>query len=142
KLREARTLWEQKRPSDYDLSIVFTRMYASADGQKATLVDQFQLQIRGGKITSFLVNGKEPEPLLDEKGQRRLEEERARRENYDISGIFDSIEDLMNKDRREQQPSFMRARFDKNDGHVTLFTRQIHGLREQHIQVALKRVGA
>ncbi|HLW64400.1 MAG TPA: hypothetical protein VKS79_03705 [Gemmataceae bacterium] len=140
KLNAARALWAQKRPINYDLHIVFSREYVSDDGRRGTLVDQFQVEVRDGKVTGFLVNGKEPEPLLDAQGQRRLEDERLRRANYDISGIFDSIEDLMNKDRREGNPTFLRARFDPNDGHITLFTRQIHRRREQYIQVAMKKV--
>jgi hypothetical protein len=140
KLNAARSLWQQKRPPNYDLHIVFSREYMSADGRRGTIVDQFQIQVRNGTVTGFLVNGKEPEPLLDDKGQRRLEDERLRRESYDISGIFDSIEDLMNKDRREGSPTFMRARFDSNDGHVTLFTRQFHKRREQYIEVVMKKV--
>jgi hypothetical protein len=140
KLNAARALWEQKRPQNYDLRIVFSREYVSADNRQGTIVDQFEVQVRSGKVTGFLVNGKEPEPLLDEKGQRRLTEERLRRESYDISGIFDSIEDLMNKDRREQNPTYMRARFDPNDGHVTLFTRQFQRRREQYIEVVMKKV--
>ena len=141
KLHAARALWEQKRPSNYDLRIVFSGEYMSADNRRGTLVDQFEVHVRDKKVTGFLVNGKEPEPLLDESGQRRLDDERLRRESYDISGIFDSIEDLMNKDRREQNPTFMRARFDPADGHVTLFTRQLERRREQYIQIALKKVG-
>ena len=140
KLNAARALWEQKRPQDYDLHIVFSREYMSADNRGGTIVDQFEVQVRAGTVTGFLVNGKEPEPLLDDQGRRRLTDERLRRESYDISGIFDSIEDLMNKDRREQNPTFMRARFDANDGHVTLFTRQIHKRREQYIEVVMKKV--
>jgi hypothetical protein len=140
KLNAARALWEEKRPANYDLHIMFSREYMSADNRRGTIVDQFDVQVRDGRVTGFLVNGKEPDPLLDEKGQRRLEDERLRRESYDISGICDSIEDLMNKDRREQSPSLMRARFDRNDGHVSYFTRQIYKRREQYIQITMKKL--
>ena len=41
---------------------------------------------------------------------------------------------------RDQRKSYMRARFNKNDGHLTLFTRQVGGLRSPHLQVELRPV--
>jgi hypothetical protein len=140
KLKAARDLWERNRPPNYDLKITFTKTYASTDGTTGTVVDKLAVQVRGAKIVGFTINGKEPDPLLDAKGERNLAEERARRENYDIAGLFDSIEEFMDKDRRESRKTFIRARFDKTDGHVTQFTRQYQGRREQHIQVELIRV--
>src|SRR5262249_44718354 len=140
RLQAARELWKKNRLPDYDLKIVFARQYRSADGAGGTMVDKIDLHVRGGKIAEFLINGKEPEPLLDRNGNRNLSEERARRESYDIAGLFDSIEELMEKDRRENRTTFIRARFDQNDGHVMLFTRQLNGKREQYIKVEMTRV--
>ena len=140
KLKAARDLWERSRPPNYDLKIIFSKTYSSSDGTTGTMVDRFAVQVRGGAIVAFTINGKEPDPLLDEKGKRNPAEEQARRENYDIAGLFDSIEEFMKKDHRESRTSFIRARFDRTDGHVVQFTRQFQGKREQHIQVELTQV--
>lgn len=137
-LRSARELWKRSRPSDYDLKITRAVSYASADGSGGTTVDKIDLQVRGGQTIGFLLNGREPEPLLDRDGHRNVAEERRQRMSYDIDGLFDAIEEFMELDRRENRRSFLRARFDKSDGHVVLFTRQVQGKRVPHIQVELK----
>lgn len=139
-LHAARALWTNSRPSNYDLKITRAQSYTSADGGGGTVVDKIDVQVRGGKVTSFLLNGREPEPLLDREGKRLIDEERRQRASYDIDGLFDAIEEFIDIDRREKRKSFLRARFDKNDGHVILFTRQVQGKRVPHIQVELKRV--
>ena len=115
-------------------------MYSAPDGSGGTTVDKLDLQIRDHRVTSFLVNGREPEPLLARDGQRLLDAERRQRESYDIAGLFDDIEELMKKDQREGTGAFLRARFDKTDGHVTSFSRQLRGKRNPHLVVEMKRV--
>jgi hypothetical protein len=140
RLNEARALWGQRRPSDYDLKIARTVMYKSSDGSTGTIVDKYFVQVRNGQVTGFLVNGREPEPLFKTDGSRSLDAELRQRESYDISGLFDAIEEFMAMDAREGRKSFLRARFDKSDGHLMLFSRQVDGLRNPYIQVDLKRV--
>jgi hypothetical protein len=138
KLNAARDLWAQKRPPNYDLKIIFSKTYSSSDGTTGTVLDKFAVEVRAGKVTGFTINGKEPEPLLDEKGQRKLAEEQAQKESYDIAGLFDSIEELMERDRRDHRTTYILGRFaNKTDGHLVRFTRQFQGRREQHIQVEL-----
>ena len=139
KLKAARDLWERSRPPNYDLKITVTKTYASSDGTSGTQVDKYAVKVRNGQIADFLLNGQPPEPL-DDKGERNFARERELRQGYDIAGLFDSIEEFMEKDRREDRKTFIRARFDKADGHVVQFTRQYQGRREQHIQVELTRV--
>jgi hypothetical protein len=107
------------------------------------------LKIRGGEIVEFLVNGRGPEPLLDREGKPNLAEERRQRESYDIDGLFDSIDELMQQDRSAGRATFARARFDKTDGHLQFYERQVRvpvserllqTRREQQIQVDMKRV--
>jgi len=140
KLQAARELWRKNRPADYNLKIVFTKMFTSSDGSSGTTVDRMDLQVRGGKVVSFLLNGREPEPLLDPQGQRKVEDERRQRESYDIDGLFDAIQEFLEIDKREGNRTFLRASFDKRDGHVVTFTRQLNGKRVPQIQVELKRV--
>jgi hypothetical protein len=139
RLRAARELWRNNRPRDYNLKIVKSATYSSSDGTDGTIVDKFELQVRDGKITSFLVNGKDPEPLIAPNGQRNLDEERRQRENYDISGLFDAIEEFMERDKRDHFDSHLRARFDSKDGHVTIFVRDLNGKRVPLIQVELRK---
>lgn len=141
KLAAARQLWKQHGPSDYDLKITRAASYTSSDGSGGTTVDRIDLQVRGGQVTSFLLNGKEPEPLIGRDGQRNVEAERRQRESYAMDGLFDAIEEFMELDRREGRRSFMRARFDKTDGHITMFTRQVDGKRVPHIVIELKKPG-
>jgi hypothetical protein len=140
RLNEARALWGQRRPADYDLRIAFTVMSASSDGSRVTNVHKYFVQVRGGQVTGFLLNGKEPDPLFRPDGSRNVDAERRQRESYDIDGLFDAIEEFFSIDQRDGRKSFLRARFDKTDGHVMLFSRQIDGLRSPYIQVDLKRV--
>ena len=140
KLAAARELWKKNRPASYDLKIVRSTSYSSSDGAGGTTVDRIELQVRDGRVTQFLLNGREPEPLFAPDGQRNLDEERRQRASYDIDGLFDAMEQFLEMDRREEHKSFMRARFDERDGHVMLFTRQIHGKRVPHIQVEMKRL--
>jgi hypothetical protein len=139
RLRSARELWLRNRPPDYSLKIMRSTTYSSTDGTDGTTVDKFEVQVRGGKIVSFLVNEREPEPLLDASGKRNIEAERLQRESYDISGLFDAIEEFMERDRRDHIKSALRARFDREDGHVTLFVRQIDAKRVPHLQVDLRK---
>lgn len=134
KLAAARALWKRERPADYNLKIG----KASTSDSGTMIVDKFELQVRGGKVVSFLVNGKEPEPLIAPDGARNVEAERRQREYYDIDGLFNAIEELMDMDERDKKKSFLRARFDKKDGHVTLFTRQLQGRRVPHIEVEMR----
>lgn len=140
RLREARALWKEKRPPDYDLRIARTVMYESSDGSRGTMVDKYTVQVRGGKVVGFQINGKDPEPLLNRDGRRNGAEEGRQKLNYDIDGWFDAIEEFIAIDRRENRKSFLRARFSKDDGHLMLFSRQIDGRRNPYIQVDMKRV--
>src|SRR5262245_54080195 len=140
KLQAARESWRRNRPANYDLKIIRSMAYMSSDGTSGTTVDRMDLQVRGGRVVSFLLNGREPEPLLDRDGKRLVEEERRQRESYDIEGWFDAMQEFMEVDQRQGNRSFLRASFDKQDGHVTVFTRQFQGKYVPRIQVELRRV--
>lgn len=134
-LRTARQMWRERRPANYDL-----RIDTATESSGRIVRDRIELQVRNGAIVSFLHNGRDPEPLLDPEGRRNVEEERRQRAAYDIDGLFDAIEEFMTADRRSGVNSFLRARFDKTDGHVTLFIRQVNRSRSPVIRVELKRV--
>lgn len=140
KLRVARELWKKNRPTNYDLKVVRATTYASSDGSSGTTVDRIDLQVRNAKVVSFLLNGREPEPLINREGQRNVDEEGRQRASYDVDGLFDAMQEFMELDKRQGTRSFLRASFHKQDGHVTLFTRQVQGKRVPQIQVELKRV--
>jgi hypothetical protein len=135
RLQEARALWGQRRPNDYDLKIATT--YTSGESRT---VNKYFVQVRSGRVTGFLVNGREPDPRIRPDGSRNVAEEQSLRESYDIIGLFDAIEELMSKDQLEGRHSFMRARFDKSDGHVMRFERQVDGRKNPYLQVELTRV--
>ncbi len=104
--------------------------------------NRYALKIREGKVVEFLVNGREADPLLDREGRRNLAEERRRRESYDIDGLFDVIDELVAQDRSAGRTNFTRARFDKTDGHLLYYQRQVAGKQQQQIQVDLKQISA
>ncbi len=133
-LQTARRQWQEKRPSDYDL-----RIDLATESSGRTVRDRIELQVRNGVIVHFLHNGREPEPIVDQEGLRKVEEERRQRAAYDIDGLFDAIEEFMTHDRRSGVKSFLRARFDKEDGHVMLFIRQVNRTRSPVIRVEMKR---
>jgi hypothetical protein len=135
-LQTARQLWRAKRPANYDL-----RIDTATQAGGWVIRDRIDLQVREGVIVQFLHNGREPEPLLDREGRRNVEEERRQRASYDVEGLFDAVEEFLKNDRRSGIPSFLRARFDAQDGHLTLFIRQVNRTRSPMIRVELKRVG-
>jgi hypothetical protein len=139
-LTAARALWERQRPADYDLKIIVTKIPASSDGNARPIVDTHVVKVRAGKVVGYTINGRDPEPILDPQGNRNLTAEREQRENYDMAGLFDAIEDFLEKDQREGRRPFARAHFDKKDGHLISYTRQIQGRYEPNIQVKLTRV--
>lgn len=132
-LQAARSRWKSNRPPNYDLRL-------SIAHSNGAIRNKYEVQIREGLVTGFLINGTEPDRLLSRDGAPLLEEERRRREMYDIDGLFDSIEDLMSQDRSAGRQSFMRARFDKKTGYPLIFTRQFQRRKEQQIRVEMKVV--
>lgn len=140
RLQAARALWKEKGPADYDLKIARTIMTESADGVRQTIVDKYTVQVRGGKIVEFLVNGKQPEPRLNRDDTPNPDADREGRSHFSVDGIFDDIEEIMAKDTKDNLKSFLRARFNKEDGHLMLFSRQVNGLRNPYIQVDFKPV--
>jgi hypothetical protein len=123
-LEAARQRWQANPPRDYDLRVI--RRYQGAGSDRPTQSD-IRLTIRDGKI----VNG----TLDDQPLEARLHAE------YDVPGLFDAIDDFLSRDRRSgQPPTFLRAVFDKKDGHLLEFVRRVSGTRErQQIVVELKR---
>ncbi len=140
RLQAARALWKEKGPADYDLKIARTIMTESSDGVRQTIVDKYSVKVRDGKIVKFLVNGKEPEPRLNRDGTPNPEADREGRSHFSVNGIFDDVEEIMAKDKKGDVKSFLRARFNKEDGHLMLFSRQVNGLRNPYIQVDFKPV--
>lgn len=124
-LAEARQKWDANRPADYDLTVV--RVVNDATSNRS-IEDTFVVRVRGGQPVDGTING---QPL-----EARL------LANYDIGGLFDAIEEFLDRDRRPGQPPvFVRAAFDKTDGHLRQFVRRVSGTRErQMIRVDLKRV--
>jgi len=134
KLLAARELWRQKRPANYDLKILAVQAGGS-------MRNTYDLKVRDGQIVEFHVNGRNPESLFDKGGNRNVAEERAQRQAWDIDGLFDVIEELMDQDRSAGRRTFTRARFDKTDGHLLLYQRQVNRVQEQQIHVDLRPAG-
>jgi hypothetical protein len=135
KLSAARELWKRNGPADYDLKIIIS----STNSSGQTTSNTIDVKVRGGQVVSFLIDGREPPPLIGPDEKRRVDDERRQREGYTVDGIFDAVQEFMERDKRENIHSYVRARFDKTDGHVILFSRQVGGKRQPLLQVKLER---
>jgi hypothetical protein len=108
----ARKLWEAKGSKDYQMLYTVQR-----GGQQSK--DQFFVEIRGGKVQSVVLNGKE-----------RLPEDQF--DYHSVPGLFRDIEIFLERDARPGSPStFCRGYFDSTDGHLLLFVRRVIGSTER-----------
>src|SRR5262249_54849848 len=117
-LAQARALWEQKGPADYDLD--YTQV-GSASGT-------FKVEVRAGKVVSATLDG---QPL-----------ERRQYRYSDMPGLFNSIEEFLEYDQQPGRPrTYTKAVFDPEDGHVVRYIRRVMGTTERvEIKVKLQPV--
>jgi hypothetical protein len=108
-VEEARKLWEKKGPASYVLA--FTKRLGDSNDAEEVVV-----RVRDRKVESVTLNGRTLEDRI--KGY------------YDMSALFDQIEENLEKDAKSGAPrAFVRARFDPNDGHLLGYVRRVMGSR-------------
>jgi hypothetical protein len=119
-LEAARALWEKHRPANYDLE------YTKQRGDSPS--ETFVVKVRGGKVVSAELDGRELE--------RRLFAA------HDMRGLFDDIERFLEMDSKPDSPRvFATAVFDATDGHLVHYVRSVSATRQRvEITVHLKRV--
>jgi hypothetical protein len=118
-LRQARAVWDQKGPHDYNLIWI----------QKGNMPGQFQIKVRNSKAVWVSSDGTALEERLYA--------------NYTMTALFEFIEDFLREDAKlaKERRTFTTATFDAEDGHVTRFIRQVLGTSEkQDISVELTLV--
>jgi hypothetical protein len=108
----ARKIWEAKGPKNYQMLYSVKR---SGDGS----LDRFFVEVRGGEVKSVILNGGEQLP----------------RDKYvysSMEGLFDDIEIFLKLDARPNSPkTYSQGYFDREDGHLLLFNRQVYGGKEK-----------
>jgi len=124
-LQAARQRWDQHGPANYDLRVQIRR-HSPAPGDPA-VIDNYSLQIRDGKVTNAVMN--------DAVLERRYWDE------FDMPGLFDSIDEFLRRDRKPGQPqTFLKGTFDRRDGRLLKFIRRVRGSTERlEIVVVLEK---
>ena len=114
RLDEARSLWDQNRPRDYDLTYT----------KKGSTEGKFVVKVRGGKVKDVTLDGRaltRDDRPLDPRFYPR----------YDMSGLFDDLDEFLKRDAEPgRQRSIALARFDPQDGHLLQYTRKVPGTSE------------
>jgi hypothetical protein len=118
-LADARALWTQNRPIDYDLEYVAKEDDRPGSNPLAGPdVESISLRVRKGQVESALRNGKAVAP--DELAQ------------FGVDALFDLIQRNLDNDGQPGQPrSYAHARFDKKDGHPIHYVRRALGSRQR-----------
>jgi hypothetical protein len=137
-LAEARERWLQNGASDYDLA--FEVRY-DTDPQ----ADEHVVQVRGGKVMSWVVNGEEQvlPPV------RRFESPPGTSaaplevwERLDVEGLFNMMQKWLEEDAASgSRRNFATASFDSRDGHPLRYVHRVAGTRQrQEWNIKLTRV--
>jgi Family of unknown function (DUF6174) len=115
----ARALWNQQRPSDYNLEYVVKEDdKPGGDASSAPGVESVSIQVRQGRVDSAMRNGN---PLSPEEEKK-----------YGVDALFDLIQAHLEHDGQPGQPrAYAHARFDKQDGHPVHYVRRVMGSRER-----------
>jgi hypothetical protein len=128
-LAEARRLWRENAPADYDLEYLVKT--TKADGEEET---PYRVEVRGGRAVFVAANGEVlgvdaalaaiAGPVLP-----ALSPEEAGR--YAVPALFDQIEATLHQDETAGGRHFATARFDPKDGHPYHYVHRVRGTRER-----------
>jgi hypothetical protein len=109
RLRQARALWEQRRPRNYNLT------YTKGGNAFGTM----RVEVRSGKAVAVTLDDR---PIMQD--DRPLTPSNYGR--YDMDGLFDDIESLLELDTKQPKPRALTvAQFSAEDGHLLLYSRQV-----------------
>jgi hypothetical protein len=130
-LEQARALWDERGPKDYDLE------YAEKLDPD-TRIFIYRVKVRGGRAVAFGCNG-EPE-LLDEAAGLALGSAVRMRppgdfQEHTVDGLLRRMAAALAEDRRAARQggrrNYATARFDRQDGHPLHYVRRVAGSRER-----------
>jgi hypothetical protein len=113
KLAQARQLWRENGPRDYDLTYT----------KKGDVNGEFFAQVRGGKVVYATMDG---QPL-----EERLFP------TVSMNALFHDIEQFLELDTEAGVRAFTTATFDPRDGHLQRFVRSVMSKR-QRIEITVK----
>jgi hypothetical protein len=107
RLREARAVWEQRRPSNY-------RLEYSKQGKAS---GTFVITVRGSKVVSATMQTGDETPQELRKDQF---------DTYDMTGLLYDIERFLQMDAQPNAPKASnRGRFAPEDGHLLRYVRSV-----------------
>jgi hypothetical protein len=107
-LEAARALWQQKRPSDYDLTYT----------KRGSVTGTFVVRVRAGQVVDVTMDG---QPV----------EERLYR-SLDMTALLEDLEEFLRLDARPGSPrAFNQAVFDPADGHLIRYVRSVTRPRQR-----------
>jgi hypothetical protein len=114
RLQQARALWDQKRPRDYNLT------YAKSVGSTGpTRHETIRVEVRDGRAVAVTLDDR---PITQD--DRPLSPSRYGR--YDMSGLLDDLEEFLDIDAKEPGlRAITVAQFSADDGHLLLYSRQV-----------------
>jgi hypothetical protein len=117
-LDKNKQLWEEKRPSDYD--VAYTQQGASPE--------QFVVHVRHGRVRSITSAGRPLEPEACP--------------FTDMDSLFRYVANYLEQDRQPgSRRTFASAGFARDDGHIVHYIRSVWSTRERtEITVELHRV--
>jgi len=117
-------LWKEKGPTNYNL--VYTKQL-----NDESKVDKFAVEVRAGKVTSVLMNGKQLEKGTDAEQDPRI--------FHSMDQHFRDLERFMDLDKKPDAPKvFVTAIFDDETGALRRYIRRVSGTKlriEMHLTV-------
>jgi hypothetical protein len=129
---QARALWRQNAPADYDLEWLVRTTHGGEDQD-----DENSLYVRGGRPALLGCNG---ELLYADPWFPALPRDDPRLRG--VEGMFDAMEEALRHDVSVGGRNYCTATFDLRDGHPQHFIHRVRGTRERvEWIVRLRRVG-
>jgi hypothetical protein len=125
-LQEARTLWEEKGPKNYDM--IYTKRINEDPPIK------FAVKVRGGRVQEVLMNGKPLEADEDRRDDPRI--------FHSMTGLLRDMERFMDIDQKPKAPKvYVTLKSDEQTGRVIEYIRRVMGTR-QRVQITVEKFTA
>lgn len=115
-LAEARRLWRENGPADYDLAYLVQS--SGADGEEQI---EYHVKVRGGQTVYVEANGEFLGVEMTAKVADR----------YGVPAMFDEIEARLQRDAASGRRNFATAQFDPKDGHPFHYVHRVGGTKER-----------
>jgi hypothetical protein len=140
-LAEARRLWQENAPVDYDLACLIKTEHEGEATEREVLV-----QVRGGRVV-FAAEDNQlvfvDAALAGIAGPELLAASSQNASGYGVPALLGEIEAALRRDQTAGRRNFATARFDPRDGHPYHYVHRVRGSKERvEWNVKLSRVSA